>query len=120
MNTPEAIITAHFLRDLAMAERNQRAPLHIPRHHASAAKLDAAAGLLELRDAEILAIKHSVVFTVGGMVEGRPTAEINYLQRLRHLVRCETALLDVLSCFDQDRSTITGERVEAWRNAATP
>jgi hypothetical protein len=29
----------------------------------------------------------------------------------------ERALRDVLSCFDADRSTITDERVEAWRAA---
>lgn len=118
MHTPEAIHAAKYLRELAAAERNQRAPLHIPRHHAAAARLEQAADLLLLRDSEPFALKHSITTTVGGTVEGHPTGEHNYLQRLRQLVRIETAFKDIMSCFDRDRSTITGERVEAWREAA--
>jgi len=72
----------------------------------------------DLLQAELRAMRYTIVVTVGGTVEGRPTCEINYLQRLRHLRRIETAFNDMLSCFDTDRSTITGERVEAWRAAA--
>lgn len=38
-----------------------------------------------MRDAN----KAAVVATVGGTVEGKPTHEGNYLQRLRELVACE-------------------------------
>jgi hypothetical protein len=41
------------------------------------------------KDAELVALKTSVVTTIGGQVEGHPTAEHNYLQRLRELVSIE-------------------------------
>lgn len=37
------------------------------------------------------AMKSAVLYTVGGTVEGHPTSAINYLQRLRQLVRIEKA-----------------------------
>ena len=33
-----------------------------------------------------------VIASIGGLVEGRPTARINFLQRVRELVRAEAAL----------------------------
>lgn len=36
-----------------------------------------------------LAVRHSIVDTIGGVVEGMPTNTINYLQRLRELVDVE-------------------------------
>ncbi len=40
---------------------------------------------------ELMALRHTVVATIGGTVEGNPTAEHNYLQRLRQLTRIELA-----------------------------
>jgi len=49
------------------------------------------AAMLDLDHQELAAIRHSVVETIGGSVEGRPTQTINYLQRLRQLVAIEKA-----------------------------
>ena len=35
----------------------------------------------------------SMLLTIGGAVDGQPTAEHNFLQRLRELVRCERQLM---------------------------
>ena len=55
--------------------------------------LDAADEIERLRAqrAAAEAAISSVVHTVGGTVEGHPTSEINYLQRLRELIRAEDA-----------------------------
>jgi len=45
-----------------------------------------------LKTQEVETIKHIVCDTVGGKVEGRPTSNINYLQRLRELVAKEETL----------------------------
>jgi hypothetical protein len=48
---------------------------------------------------EIAALKYMVVQTIGGQVEGRPTNELNYLQRLRKLcdriIKYEKALKEI-------------------------
>ena len=51
------------------------------------AESEAKAELASLR-----LVKGLVVDTIGGFVEGRPTQEINYLQRLRKLVELEKAV----------------------------
>lgn len=48
--------------------------------------------LLDLERQNNVACKHAVVYTVGGKVEGHPTQDINYLQRLRELVSKEAQL----------------------------
>jgi DNA repair exonuclease SbcCD ATPase subunit len=55
---------------------------------------EAIARLLDQREsaeAALAAFKFAVVATVGGTVEGNPTHEGNYLQRLRELVKAEAA-----------------------------
>lgn len=44
---------------------------------------------IEILKERELAVKYSIVDTVGGIVEGRPTNTMNYLQRLRELVNIE-------------------------------
>ena len=65
---------------------------------------------------EAQAIKQAVVDTVGGIVEGRPTNRLNYLQRLRALVDkeasaqlSEKALRDALANLEYQISTDGGE-----------
>jgi len=43
----------------------------------------------DLARAETAALKFTIVTTIGGTVEGAPTHELNYLQRLRELVATE-------------------------------
>ena len=38
---------------------------------------------------ETEAMTHTVISIIGGLVEGRPTNRLNYLQRLRELVKIE-------------------------------
>lgn len=38
---------------------------------------------------ETEAMTHAVISIIGGLVEGRPTNRLNYLQRLRELVKIE-------------------------------
>lgn len=48
---------------------------------------------LELLRDELIALKHTIVATIGGTDdEGNPTSEINYLQRLRRLVEIEASV----------------------------
>ena len=39
-----------------------------------------------------MGVKHSIVDTIGGLVEGEPTNTDNYLQRIRELVQKEKYL----------------------------
>lgn len=54
--------------------------------------------------------KHAVVLTVGGTVDGEPTNEMNYLQRLRELVKTENEYLS-----DQLSTPASGEAERAER-----
>lgn len=59
---------------------------------AGSAAADGAAVVERIRAevaSERRAIQASIVGTVGGLVEGKPTSSLNYLQRLRELVRIE-------------------------------
>ncbi len=47
---------------------------------------------IKVLEQELSALKFTIVTTIGGKVEGHPTSEINYLQRLRELVRKEKLL----------------------------
>ena len=48
---------------------------------------------LQLKNDMLAALKHTIVFTIGGVdYEGNPTSEINYLQRLRILIEKEQEL----------------------------
>ena len=52
------------------------------------------AGSLAVAEKAIEALTYSVIQELGGTVEGRPTNKLNYLQRIRQLVRIEKALDD--------------------------
>lgn len=50
--------------------------------------------MIESLQEELRAIKNTIIATIGGSDdEGNPTSEINYLQRLRHLVEIEARYL---------------------------
>lgn len=49
-------------------------------------------GRVELSGQDLDARIHSICSELGGLVEGRPTSSINYLQRIRQLRRAERAL----------------------------
>lgn len=59
---------------------------------------DALKAKCEFGELEREAIAHAVVDTIGGTVEGMPTQTINYLQRLRELVRAEA---DLTACREE-------------------
>lgn len=58
--------------------------------------------LIEERDA----IVSAVVGTIGGTVEGRPTNRLNYLQRLRELVRIERDTIGVEPAQDDGKPEV--------------
>ena len=48
---------------------------------------------LQLKNDMLAALKHTIVFTIGGVdYKGNPTSDINYLQRLRILIEKEQEL----------------------------
>ena len=59
----------------------------------------------------------TILHTIGGLVEGRPTIELNYLQRLRELVRIEAYAAKLEKAGDsmkQSYSWINGTSCAAW------
>ncbi len=72
---------------------NQKAEKRLGAERVSVNELSLANQELEKRvglaESELSAIKFTLVYRLGGMVEGRPTIAINYLQRIDELRRIE-------------------------------
>ena len=83
-------MTPEQLRDLADIADGQgiMADGDIYRAHADA--LDRA----ERAEAVLEGVENSIVDEIGGTVDGAPTNRLNYLQRIRQLVRAEAALAE--------------------------
>lgn len=90
------------LREIAEVANQRRlrpcSDLHDTLDARMAGYLDEALDMCEALIAQVNAVKYSVVDTIGGVdEEGYATSEVNYLQRLRILVKNEQALFTLIN-----------------------